>query len=174
MARVGLTKLNTIKSLEDKVIEINGEQIAVHQTLPIKSKSELITKVMLDTLDSKNIISPIRQKVYSTIYILAYYTNINLTETMLVNIESTYDIIHRNGIDSAVFDAIPKDELNDLYKLIDSTLHEVTAYNLSFAGVLENIQSFQQKDEKSVNEILEQLKVISDNETLKDVLTKLG
>jgi len=174
MANVSLNKLNTIKAIEPKIIKIGEEQVSVKQYLPMTSKSELVGKVIEETLDAKGIISPIRQKVYTTVFIIMYYTNINITDTMVTNIEKTYEILHLNKIDELVMNEIPQSELDELENLINNTLREISNYNLSFVGTLDNMQAFQKKDEKSVQEILSDLQTISSNETLTEVLNKLG
>jgi hypothetical protein len=45
------------------------------------------------TFDVDGFVSPLRFELYSKVFLIKYYTNINITDTMIDNIEKTYELL---------------------------------------------------------------------------------
>lgn len=174
MARVSFTKITPIKSLEDKTITINGEQVVVKQYLPIAEKALLVSDVLADTLDEHGMNSDLRETIYTALYIIKYYTNINLTETMFNTAGKTYDLLKLNHVLDTVIDAIPEEEYIELSDTIRASIEIVSTYRTSLAGMFYDMQAGDQSSVKSADELMNQLNEVSQNGFLKQVMEKLG
>lgn len=174
MAKVSLNKLNVKKTAEPVVAELNGEQITILQYLPLNKKSEFVSKVLADIMDERNIPSMLRYEIYMSVYFVQYYTNINLTETMINNISNTYDILQLNNVFTVVLNNIPEEELSFLRTVVLDTMDVLFRYHISASGLLENSALTQNAELKDINELSEQLKTFTDNPVLQGVLEKLS
>lgn len=174
MAKIGFTKVTPIREIKDKTIDINGNTVTVKQYLPIAEKSQMMTDMISHILDEKGVYSPLRQEVYFKVFLVQYYSNISFTETMLMNIEKTYDLLKINGISDEIIKAIPEQEFNELEKMVIETLKAVNDYRISFAGVLETVQNNSNTEGKNIDDLFKELELISQNDTLKGVMEKLG
>lgn len=173
MAKVSLTKLNIVKTINPIEIEINGEKIQVIQYLPLEQKAALLSSVVNDVLEPTGANSPVREMLYSMIYIIKYYTNINITETMINNASKTYDILVQNNIIDNVIKAIPEDEYRTIMSLIHRTIKDICNYRLSMVGVLDFVRGEQAGEIKDVNEIVNQLQALEGNSMFQEVMNKL-
>lgn len=174
MAKIGFTKLAPIKSIEAKTIQINGQDVIIQQYLPIQKKSELFEKIVAEVLDLKGIVSPLRKDIYVTIFIVAFYSNINLTDTMINNAAQTYDLLKINGVAQAVYDAIPVEELTFVLHTVDKTLDSYSRYQSSALGVFDIIKDAQGAESDNVKDLMQQVQSLSEDATLNEVLQKLG
>lgn len=174
MAKISLNKITPIKSLESKFIEINGEKIEVIQYLPTTEKAELLQNILTDVLDDQGISSGLREQIFIGLYIIKYYTNINLTDTMLTNGAKTYDLLVLNKILPAVIEAIPSDEYNLMVDIIYDSLHIMQQYHTSLAGMFKDVTANQNTETKTVEELLNDLSSLGENSLLNDVLKKMG
>jgi len=105
--------------------------------LSIKDKADLVNYIVQSTFDANGLLSPLRQDIYTTIGILRWYTNINFTDTMLKEIEKTYDLICLNNLYNIVLDNIDEIEKENLLVLITKALYETSTHINSFAGQLQ-------------------------------------
>ena len=174
MAKVSFSKITSTKEKEIKTISINGVDVEVIQYLPMQDKGNLLLDILNSVLDANGLSSVLRETVFGALFIIKYYTNINLTEAMINNGAKTYDSLKLNGVLDAVYEAIPQEELGFVFTLIRKSLENAMTFRLSMAGMLENAGTTQAGDIKDINEITDQLKKLSESETLKDVLEKLG
>lgn len=174
MARIGFTKITPIKSLEDKTITINGEQVVIKQYLPIAEKALLVSDVLADVLDEHGMNSNLRETIYTALYIIKYYTNINLTEAMFNTAGKTYDLLKLNHIIDQVIQNIPVEEYEEIAKAIRESLLIVSTYRTSLAGMFYDMQAGDQASVKSADELMNQLNEVSQNGFLREVLEKMG
>jgi len=174
MAKIGLTKLTPIKSIENKIIDINGEKVSIVQYLPITDKAQMVSDVLGDTLDEHGMNSNIRENIYTGIRLIQYYTNINITDTMIANAGKTYDTLVMNGIIKKVKENIPQDELDYVIDAIHASIKIVSDYRTSVAGLFNDMQSGNQETTKAADELMDQLQEVSQNGLLKDILKKMG
>lgn len=174
MATVSFSKITPIKSIDDKIIEINGEKVSVKQYLPIAKKAEIVGLVLQDTLDEHGMNSNIREKIYTYIRLIQFYTNISITETMLNNAGKTYDLLKLNHVIDNVINAIPAEEYNYLIEAINTSIKIVSDYRTSVAGLFTDMQAGDEASVKSADELMNQLQEVSQNGLLKNILEKMG
>lgn len=174
MAKIALSKINTVKSIAPIDIQIGDQTIQVLQYLPMEQKAALLNDFIGDVLAENGTTAPIREELYGMIYIIKYYTNINITETMINNAVKTYDILQINGINDKVKEIIPQEEWNQIFTLMHQTITVLVNYRTSAAGLLEYLQTSQIADTKEVDEMLDDLRKLETNSLISDVVEKLG
>ena len=174
MAKVSLNKLLIKKNTLPIMIKIGDTDVEITQYLPVSEKAILIEKILNDAFDDRGIISPVRQKVSTTLNIIMAYTNLNITEKMLEDKAKLYDLLQLNNITTAVFSAIPETETNELFEMINLCVRETSEYLHSIAGMI----STSIKDSDSVNNNLKEIiDTMQDPEQvgfLKTLLEKMG
>ena len=138
MAKIGLTKLITVKKPETKICKINDMDIEIKQYLPLKEKLGLIQDVGIAAIGEKWV-NPVTIDVLLNIKILQYYTNINITENQLSDAEGLFDLLELNHIVDKVLMNIPETEIETLRFWLRSTVQEVSSYNNSALGIVENL-----------------------------------
>jgi len=173
MAKVSFTSLTPIKSVEDKIVKFEDKDIIVKQYLPIKDKADLVTYVIQSAFDENGLFSPVRQEIYSTIGLLRWYTNINFTDTMLINIEKTYDAIALNHVDHVLTD-INEDEYNCIMNMIDDAVVETKDYLRSFAGQLRAVQQDYNETNFDMEKIAATLQDPKQIGLVKEIMEKMG
>ena len=173
MAKVGMSKLTPIKSRQDVPIIINNEEILVKQYLPINTLVQLLNEVVNYAFDIDGFISPIRYEIYGKVLIIKYFTNINITDAMIQNIDKTYDQLYLNNIINQVMDNINEDYKNFMMDLLDSTAKKIQEYNTSFVGWIRTQANDKAITEMNLNGILEELKNNENFDVLKEVVDKL-
>lgn len=136
--KVGLTKLVTVKESDTKTIEINGEEIVVKQYLPLTEKLGLIRDIGLAAIGD-SYINQVSIDVLFDIKLVQYYTNINFTEKQLEDTEKLYDTLIMNNIVKDVCQSIPVGEIEQLRAWIYRTVHEISTFRNSAAGIMEAI-----------------------------------
>ena len=171
---VGLTKITPIKKKDPITVNINGQDVIIKQYLPIKDKADLMTYVIQSSFDSNGLLNPLRQEIYTVIGILRWYSNINFTDTMLKDIEKTYDIICLNNLYNQIIDNIDIEERTNLQLLLSKVIFETSAHINSFAGQLQ----YARTDYQNLNFDMEQIeKTLQDPNQigfLKEVMEKMG
>ena len=173
MAKVSFTSITPIKSRDDITVTLGNKEIIVKSYLPVKEKAELVDYIIQSSFDAKGLFSPIRQAIYTTIGLLKWYTNINFTDTMLENIEKTYDTIILNNI-FVVIENIPEEEYKAINSMITDAVIETKDYLRSFAGQLQSTtQDFNQTnfDVEKIASVLQDPNQIG---FVKEVMQKMG
>lgn len=175
MAKVSLTKLNKIKSLEPTDIKIGEETISVVQYLPLEKKLALIQSIIEQAGNNEEgFYNIVKLTVFYTIEMLRAYTNISFTEKQLEDPQKLYDIIVLNKIWDTVKQSIPEDEVNYIWENTCALAREITDYNHSALGILKAAKNDYSDLEFDANQLTEVLTSSSDNlKLVKGLLTKL-
>ena len=127
MAKIGLTKLNKIKTIPDKIVELeSGEQIEVKQYLSLSDKLDLMDAVIGLAGDEQGFFNIVKLRVLYEFKMLQEYTNINFTAKQEEEIGKTYDIIYLNNIWGQVATAIPEIERDFIWNNILQNQNEPT------------------------------------------------
>lgn len=175
MAKVGLTKLNKIKSLEPIDIKIGEETISVVQYLPIEKKIAIMQNIIEQAGNNEEgFYNIVKLTVFYTIEMLRAYTNISFTEKQLEEPQKLYDIIVLNNIWNEVKKAIPQSELTDMWENTCALAREITDYNHSALGILNLVSNDYDNLNLDVKEMTEKLSDRTNLTLIKDLLTKLG
>ena len=175
MAKISLTKLNKIKSLDPIDIKIGEETISVVQYLPLEKKLAIMQNIIEQAGNNEEgFYNIVKLTVFYTIEMLRAYTNISFTEKQLEEPQKLYDIIVLNNIWNEVKKAIPQSELTDIWENTCALAREITDYNHSALGILNLVSNDYDNLNLDVKEMTEKLSDRTNLTLIKDLLTKLG
>lgn len=175
MAKVNLTKLNKIKSLDPIDIKIGEETISVVQYLPLEKKLTIMQNIIQQAGNNEEgFYNIVKLTVFYTIEMLRAYTNISFTEKQLEDPQKLYDIIVLNKIWDTVKQSISEDEVNYIWENTCTLAREITNYNHSALGILKLAKEDYSDLELDVNDLTNTLTQSENNLNLvKGLLTKL-
>ena len=175
MAKVNLTKLNKIKSLDPIDIKIGEETISVAQYLPLEKKLTIMQNIIEQAGNNEEgFYNIVKLTVFYTIEMLRAYTNISFTEKQLEDPQKLYDIIILNKIWDTIKQSIPEDEINYIWENTCALAREITDYNHSALGILKLAKEDYSDLELDVNDLTNTLTQSENNLNLvKSLLTKL-
>ena len=174
MAKVNLTKLNKIKSLDPIDIKIGEETISVVQYLPLEKKLTVMQNIIEQAGNNEEgFYNIVKLSVFYIIEMLRVYTNISFTEKQLEDPQKLYDIIVLNNIWNEVKKAIPQSELTDIWENTCALAREITDYNHSALGILKLMSDDYENLNFDVQEITEKLSDRTNLDLVKNLLTKL-
>ena len=175
MAKISLTKLNKIKSLEPVDIKIGEETISVVQYLPLEKKLAIMQNIIEQAGNNEEgFYNIVKLTVFYTIEMLRAYTNISFTEKQLEDPQKLYDIIILNKIWDTIKQSIPEDEVNYIWENTCALAREITDYNHSALGILKLAKEDYSDLELDVNDLTNTLTQSENNLNLvKGLLTKL-
>jgi hypothetical protein len=164
MAKVNLTKLNKIKSLDPIDIKIGEETISVVQYLPLEKKLTIMQNIIQQAGNNEEgFYNIVKLTVFYTIEMLRAYTNISFTEKQLEDPQKLYDIIVLNKIWETVKDSIPEKERDYIWDNTCALAREITDYNHSALGILKMVRADYGETDFNIASIMENIK---DPETL--------
>ena len=173
MAKLAFSKLGL--KVNNQVININynDQIIEVKQYISVNDKLELITKVINDTVDEHSFCNPVKVKVYTSIGIIENYTNITFTDKQKEDIVKLYDLLQSNGLFEKIFNAIPREEFEELMNGVWDSCDAIYTYRNSVMGILDNVSADYDITNLDVNKTIEQLNNL-DHSLLSDIMKKLG
>lgn len=174
MAKVNLTKLNKIKSLDPIDIKIGEETISVVQYLPLEKKLTIMQNIIEQAGNNEEgFYNIVKLTVFYTIEMLRAYTNISFTEKQLEEPQKLYDIIVLNNIWETVKDSIPEKERDYIWDNTCALAREITEYNHSALGILKLMSDDYENLNFDVQEITEKLSDRTNLDLVRNLLTKL-
>lgn len=174
MAKISLSKLTPIKKLDAKSITINEQEIVIQQYLPVETKMQFMQDVLTATIDDTGHVNPVRLEVFFNMYLIKYYTNISITDTMLSDPSKTYDLLSLNNIFNQVIENIPAEEYEDAFNFIIEACDNVVKYNNSVLGIIRNIVADYKNTEMNIDKISNTLNDPGQLTLVKNILEKLG
>ena len=174
MAKVNLTKLNKIKSLEPIDIKIGEETISVVQYLPLEKKLAIMQNIIEQAGNNEEgFYNIVKLTVFYTIEMLRAYTNISFTEKQLEDPQKLYDIIVLNNIWNEVKKVIPQSELTDMWENTCALAREITEYNHSALGILNLLSNDYDNLSLDTTDMANKLSNVDNLKMLREILTKL-
>ena len=174
MAKISLTKLNKIKSLEPVDIKIGEETISVIQYLPLEKKLTLMQSIIEQAGNNEEgFYNIVKLSVFYTIEMLRAYTNISFTEKQLEEPQKLYDIIVLNNIWNEVKKVIPQSELTDMWENTCALAREITEYNHSALGILNLLSNDYDNLSLDTTDMANKLSNVDNLKMLREILTKL-
>lgn len=172
------TLIEALPKRELEVKEVNiglGEEykLSVLQYLPIQGKSNLLQYVINSAIDENTgCFSPIRVNVYYCIGIMRAYCGIHFDPD--TDVLEAYDVLESRGIIDRVMEAIPEDERKYMETLINDTIEDVTRYNTSIAGMIQNMSDKTEGLDEQLKEIMERMKNKEGLELLSEIKNVVG
>lgn len=175
MAKISYNKFEKPTYPEDKVVEFQGQQIEVRQWVPTAEKLQAIGSIIELAHDpSINYANPTGLDVFTSIYIIKLYSNIEFTDELIDSGTILYDEINNSGLLELVKSAIPQQELQDFLNKLKKTYKAYYQYRQSALGLVEIIST----DYSDIDQQLDNIQTKFENKDnltyVKDLLEKLG
>lgn len=177
MAKISYTKLGINKEELNKIqtVEYNGQTIEVKQYLPVIEKSELITRVLNNSVDENNgYYNLLKMDMYLALEIVYAYSNISFTEKQKEDSAKLYDMLNASRVLNLIIGLVPEGEFYYLNKTVHEMANNIVAYRNSAMGVMERITTDYSNLDLDASTIQKELADPNNMTLLKDILTKLG
>lgn len=177
MAKISYTKLGINKEELNKVqtVEYNGQTIEVKQYLPVIEKSELITRVLNNSVDENNgYYNLLKMDMYLALEIVYAYSNISFTEKQKEDSAKLYDMLNASRVLNLIIGLVPEGEFYYLNKTVHEMANNIVAYRNSAMGIMERITTDYSNLDLDATAIQKELADPNNMTLLKDILTKLG
>lgn len=177
MAKISYTKLGINKEELNKVqtVEYNGQTIEVKQYLPVIEKSELITRVLNNSVDENNgYYNLLKMDMYLALEIVYAYSNISFTEKQKEDPMKLYDMLNASRVLNLIIGLVPEGEFYYLNKTVHEMANNIVAYRNSAMGIMERITTDYSNLDFDASAIQKELADPNNMTLLKDILTKLG
>ena len=177
MAKISYTKLGINKEELNKVqtVEYNGQTIEVKQYLPVIEKSELITRVLNNSVDENNgYYNLLKMDMYLALEIVYAYSNISFTEKQKEDSAKLYDMLNASRVLNLIIGLVPEGEFYYLNKTVHEMANNIVAYRNSAMGIMERITTDYNNLDLDASAIQKELADPNNMTLLKDILTKLG
>ena len=177
MAKISYTKLGINKEELNKVqtVEYNGQTIEVKQYLPVIEKSELITRVLNNSVDENNgYYNLLKMDMYLALEIVYAYSNISFTEKQKEDPMKLYDMLNASRVLNLIIGLIPEGEFYYLNKTVHEMANNIVAYRNSAMGIMERVTTDYSNLDLDASAIQKELADPNNMTLLKDILTKLG
>ena len=177
MAKISYTKLGINKEELNKVqtVEYNGQTIEVKQYLPVIEKSELITRVLNNSVDENNgYYNLLKMDMYLALEIVYAYSNISFTEKQKEDPMKLYDMLNASRVLNLIIGLVPEGEFYYLNKTVHEMANNIVAYRNSAMGIMERITTDYSNLDLDASTIQKELADPNNMTLLKDILTKLG
>ena len=177
MAKISYTKLGIGKEELNKVqtVEYNDQTIEVKQYLPVAEKSELITRVLNNSVDEDNgYYNLLKMDMRLALEIVYAYSNINFTEKQKEDSAKLYDMLNASKVLNLIIGLIPEGEFYYLNKTVHEMANNIVAYRNSAMGIMERITTDYSNLNFDASTIQKELADPNNMTLLKDILTKLG
>jgi hypothetical protein len=113
-------------------------------------------------------------EVYTLLFVIDAYTNINFTEKQKEDSAKLYDLIVSSGLWDIIFNELNKEDYGKLLIYIEKSIKSFFDYYNSIYGILDNINKEYEQMDFDANEIQKKLADPENMALLKDVLSKLG
>ena len=177
MAKISYTKFGINKEELNKVqtVEYNGQTIEVKQYLPVIEKSELITRVLNNSVDENNgYYNLLKMDMYLALEIVYAYSNISFTEKQKEDPAKLYDMLNASRVLNLIIGLVPEGEFYYLNKTVHEMANNIVAYRNSAMGIMERITTDYSNLDLDASAIQKELADPNNMTLLKDILTKLG
>lgn len=177
MAKISYNKLGITKDELNKVqtVEYNDQTIEVKQYLPIAEKSELITRVLNNSVDENTgYYNLLKLDMNLGLEIVYAYSNISFTEKQKEDSMKLYDMLNASKVLNLIIGLVPDGEFYYLNKTTYEMANNIVAYRNSAMGIMEAISTDYSNLDLDATDIQKKLNDPDNMALLKDVLTKLG
>lgn len=177
MAKISYNKLGITKDELNKVqtVEYKDQTIEVKQYLPIAEKSELITRVLNNSVDENTgYYNLLKLDMNLGLEIVYAYSNISFTEKQKEDPMKLYDMLNASKVLNLIIGLVPDGEFYYLNKTTHEMANNIVSYRNSAMGIMEAISADYSNLDLDATDIQKKLNDPDNMALLKDVLTKLG
>lgn len=170
MAKLSFNKLGLKINQEVKTVDYaDGLKIEIKQYLPVNEKLKMMGEILGNTMDQNNFANPVKQKVFTTLAMIEYYTNISFTDKQKEDPTKLYDVICNSTLMDTILENVPEKEIAEVYEGIDGIVLAYYQYTNSILGVLENLKNNYDASALDVSKLLEEIKDPAAFEVLKQI-----
>jgi hypothetical protein len=74
------------------------------------------------------------------------------------DVSHVYDALEMNGVVDLIRNAIPQDEIDFMEDLVEDTIADISRYNSSAAGIINNMSDSAENLDEQLNNILDKIK----------------
>lgn len=139
-----------------KEITFNGDTIKVKQYLSIEEKADLINVALQKSIYNGQLFDPLYLDAFVKMNILYMYTDIVFTQEERANELDLFDKCYCSNLIEEVMEEIPAEELKIIYDTIKLKKEEITKYNNSFSGIIQNTINTFSTDFEPIVKILQE------------------
>lgn len=147
-------KLKTDDSIKEVPILDGNIKIEVKQYLPIEDKNDIV-QITLQKAEENGIYNDLLLELYFHLNIVYLYTNLTFTDKQRENEAKLYDMLQSNGIITAIISAIPEEEYNMLYDMIENTKEDILNYRNTAGAVLQSLIQDLPRNAAAAKEIID-------------------
>lgn len=174
MAKVPYSKLKCKTQDNIVAIKIDDVEIEVKQYLPIEKKLDVVSWVINGSHAGEyNYSNPVSRKVLLELYLIMEYTNLTFTDAQKKDMSKLYDQLYSSGVLNILLEAIPKEERDLVHWATEMCTEAVYGYQNSILGVLETVKTDYKETDMDIKDMQEQLKEVTNLETIQDVVKLL-
>lgn len=158
---------------ETTIINFNNNDISVRKYLPINEKLNLITDIINDSADSTKYFNAGKLEVFTSLYLVSYYTDLNIDDEIADSPTDVYDLLYTSGLMDTILATIGTEELSLINNVLRDTIQSVYSYNNSAMGIIDTISQDHSNLQLDINKLQEALE--GENfATVAEVMKKLG
>jgi hypothetical protein len=170
MAKISFNKLGLKINQATKTVQYKEDfAIEIKQYLPVNDKLKMMGEILEHTMDQNNFANPVKQKVFTTISVIEYYTNITFTDKQKEEPTKLYDAINSSDLFEVISSNIPEAELKELQEGINGIIVAYYQYTNSILGVLESMKQNYDSSALDISKLLAELNNPEAFETLKQI-----
>lgn len=177
MAKIGLTKLGLKVNTNVIPVQWNDQIIEVKEYLPIEKKLDMITQIVISSLDDNNFANPAKLDIFTCLEIMFNYTNINFTDKQKENPTELYDLLVSSGLWSKIKYILQDTKPNE-WDIISNTtkqvINEIYKYRDSALGIIQAVAEDYKNLDLDATKIQEKLANKENLEFLDTVIKKMG
>ena len=140
--------------VEPKKVTIKGKEVKVLQYLPIQKKMDLIQIALQESEEDPGVFNPIKLSILMDLYIILFYTDIEIDDEDKQDFFKLYDILEVNNVFNIVIDNIPDEEYSELQEYVELQQNEWGEYRKSVVYLLKGIIDSLPDKMKEVSDIL--------------------
>jgi len=174
MGRPTYAKLKLTSNISPKELEWGEQKIEVKQYLSIQDKLKMITEILGLAADDNRFYNIGRLKVFKTLKMLEYYTNLSITEKQKEDPVKLYDELIVSNFFSEIENLIPDNEINEINDILYDTVEQVYKYQNSAYGIMEAVSTDYKTLDFDIERLKNNLETKEGIEFLNTILTKAG
>jgi len=156
MAKISFAslKLKANDAVKEVPILDGSIKLEVKQYLPIEDKNDIV-QITLQKAEENGIYNDLLLEMYLSLNIIYLYTNLSFTDKQRENEAKLYDLLESSGIITAVIGAMPEEEYNKLYDMVQITKNDIMTYKNTAGAVLQSVIQDLPRNAAAAKEIID-------------------
>lgn len=135
---ISFTDMNIKLDKTVKTFSFKDKNINVLQYLPIEEKNELI-QLALQNSEENGVYNPLKIDMFSELYLVYLYTDIEFTDEQKANAAETYDALKSSGLLGAIVANMNVSEYEYLGTMLNRAMEGKLKYRNTIASVVNNL-----------------------------------